>query len=334
MLAAVVVLAIPCGLLPVWVQRTREAAQLRACQNNLKEIGLALHNYHATCNHLPPGAVNSPLYPGNTTTLFGVYYATSPSVGPLAFLLPYMGQKAIYDEIPANFFDLKSNLPAWAYGTAPFDTNPSPIASPGPNYTGIPTWCQNRIYAYECPAAVDNPFNSEVGGCGVIDCHFLCPYAVSINGQLSPAPGANSAVLDWLDYLPPTSPLSLSQGFLDVNNIALTSYVANAGTAGPCDMSTTLYSYLQSVTANFTDPAPGPNAIYSNTLNIPGAPGGPGDTMLLWQYYGPFGVNSQTRFTDIQDGTSNTVAFGETLGGRQFTDGTTDFKIAWAAGYA
>jgi len=357
----IAIIAILIGLLLPAVQKVREAAQRTQCQNNMKQIGLALHNYHSNYNHFPPGSIASALYPGNTVNpissslpiltntnpLYGgtVSYSVSPMTGTLAFLLPYMEKADIFNEIPQDFFNLKSNLPAWAYGTAPYDTNPYPNSTIGgttANFTGIPSWSLNRVKSYECPAAnIDAPFNTSVGvtintlsspagvACGVVDGFFLA--GIAFTPGPTPVIGGSGPPVQWLDYVSPTSALSISQGIPDVQGIGLANYVSNNGCVGQVSSSLSLWAYLQNASNNFTSPYPTPGGVYNLTINIPGAPLGTVPNFPLYQYAGPFGLNTQTRITDIQDGTSNTIAFGESVGGQVFPDGSTDFKNAWAA---
>src|SRR5438046_761770 len=88
LLVVLAILAILVGLLLPAVQKVREAAARTQCANNLKQLGLACHNYHAANGTLPPGYAATANYPD-----------TAPGWGWAAFLLPYLEQDALYRRI-------------------------------------------------------------------------------------------------------------------------------------------------------------------------------------------------------------------------------------------
>jgi prepilin-type N-terminal cleavage/methylation domain-containing protein/prepilin-type processing-associated H-X9-DG protein len=90
LLVVIAIIAILIGLLVPAVQKVRAAAARTQCQNNLRQIGIALHNYHDERKAFPPGFVG---VPGNQ------WDDLDPGWGWAAHILPYMEQTGLYQTI-------------------------------------------------------------------------------------------------------------------------------------------------------------------------------------------------------------------------------------------
>ncbi len=96
LLVVIAIIAILVALLLPAVQQAREAARRSSCKNNLKQIGIALHNYHDTFRILPPGWVNFRMNstPEVANDASGV---VDSHWGWHALLLPFVEQGPLYD---------------------------------------------------------------------------------------------------------------------------------------------------------------------------------------------------------------------------------------------
>ncbi len=91
LLVVIAIIAVLIALLLPAVQAAREAARRAQCVNNLKQLGLAMHNYHQTNDSFPPGGVCTQNVAGCVSSWNGF--------SSIACMLPFMEQQAIYGSI-------------------------------------------------------------------------------------------------------------------------------------------------------------------------------------------------------------------------------------------
>jgi len=143
LLVVIAIIGVLVGLLLPAVQAAREASRRNSCENNLHQIGVALHNFNDANGHLP-----SNLRPPGQTTAPRVAWAT--------FLLPFFEQQGLYDK-----YDQTQN---WSAAAA---VSPYLIA----NSVLVGT----RLSIYECPSSpnpdrLDNDPQTQDGNTNLAIC--------------------------------------------------------------------------------------------------------------------------------------------------------------------
>jgi len=130
LLVVIAIIAILIALLVPAVQKVRSAAARTQCINNLKQIGLAVANYEGTYKALPPG--------GGYSTSNGI-----GSMGSLPFILPFIDQGNIYNQIPQACFKIDGTATPWWYAVWQPPSNlqiPAFMCPSEPGYAGTLTY--------------------------------------------------------------------------------------------------------------------------------------------------------------------------------------------------
>ncbi len=167
LLVVIAIIAVLIALLLPAVQQAREAARRSQCKNNLKQVGLAFHNYHETVNCFPP-AYWAVIAAGPSNT-----FTDQNAKGIMSQLLPYLDQAPLYNQIDQN-------VPLFA-GVTGFNATIQ-AANVALAKTIIPV--------FMCPST---PVNS-------VDTNYLYPA-----GAFGPFPNANATwVGARCDYVPTT----------------------------------------------------------------------------------------------------------------------------------
>jgi prepilin-type N-terminal cleavage/methylation domain-containing protein/prepilin-type processing-associated H-X9-DG protein len=248
LLVVIAIIAILMALLLPAIQKVREAANKMICASNLKQLGIAAHNYHGDYDRLPPGYYGPMRENGSTNVGPDTDPQRGPWVGCLVPLLPYIEQDNLYKQLwktPINY--------------------PSPVPEPtGPPiilnlrqerfgwWTALgnvqPNTGQVRIKLFKCPSdTVDEPTTEGT----VLATHVANGYIIGLHPE---------------DIGDPSY----------ANALGRTNYTGVAGAAGNSD-NPNFYSKWEGVMCNRSN-------------------------LTLGQL-------------TVQDGTSNTLMFGEGLGG-------------------
>ncbi len=132
LLVVIAIIAILIALLLPAVQQAREAARRSQCKNNLKQMGLAVHNYHDIYQMFPIGSRSSTATPANSR---GTNWRIS--------ILPQLDQSAVFNKLSFN-------------QTASFSGSTTNFA----NNDVLRGWSLN---VYKCPSSTIPPFENETG---------------------------------------------------------------------------------------------------------------------------------------------------------------------------
>lgn len=140
LLVVIGMIAFLLALLTPAVQHARDAARMAHCKNNMKQLGLAFHNYHDVYNTFPPGWTQHHPQPG-----------PEARYGWSVFVLPFVEQAPLYNQLdfqtqraePLNFFQTQiptyrcaedpspgANSSRGEFGTLNYSVNFGPVAPP------------------------------------------------------------------------------------------------------------------------------------------------------------------------------------------------------------
>jgi len=279
LLVVIAIIAVLVGLLLPAVQKVREAASRMQCANNLKQLGLAAHNYHDVFGQLPPGAVKHRVFnpAGSSNRVEYNRYTWC------LLLLPYIEQENLYKKWDFHYYGPPGNVGVRSSGTFT-------LPNTGNRATGAVA--AQPIKTFICPS-------DPAAAVGV---------ATDVNNK---APAGSAATWTPTTHAvgdPGTFRSRSDFGFPETEPFfwewGITSYQANGGTAS--------YGVLQMYVGEANASGQGDSRDgtvflwqhFNGDGPLNGSPPGSTSTNNIDLRY-------TVSLTDITDGTSNTFLFGE-----------------------
>lgn len=160
LLVVIAIIAILIALLLPAVQQAREAARRTQCKNNLKQLGIAMHNYHETYNRFPLTVFNTGVAPGPN-------WSNGSKGSYLVRLLPYLELSTVYNQI-----SFENAGPAWG---------PTNIEGTIDSITGG-LLRHKVIPAFICPS----DYSADIDGHSAKTCYAMSMGNQAMNGRGTP----------------------------------------------------------------------------------------------------------------------------------------------------
>jgi prepilin-type N-terminal cleavage/methylation domain-containing protein len=243
LLVVIAIIGVLVALLLPAVQSARESSRRTACNNNLKQIGIANQVFYDVNQRFPPGTLGH--LPHADSTVTGNQATNNQLLAPLAYLLPYVEQTSVRNMIDTNP-NVEDVRPYWG------------------NSASSRAGAQTRIKTFACPST-----QLYAPSAGFV----VATVNIYLNGvQISGWNNSTNAEI---------------LGFGRTNYLGVAGYGGNAV-------------------------AWGISATNADRIGVPsGTP--------VTYFQGIFATRSKTRFSEISDGSSNTLMYGETMGGKATT---------------